>query len=293
MRRPVREITLEAQGVTLSGLLALPDTGSPEAVLVALHGGGMRAGYFHGQADPGLSLLTLAAERGHTVLALDRPGYGASADALPEGLELAGQSTLVRAALAGFARTHPTGAGFFLLGHSLGGKLALTTAADWTGDGLLGVDVSGISDRWAVDPRQLTSGGDRGPTHQLHWGPLALYPPGTFRLATPLVAPMPSREAREVSSWPDAYPAVARRVRVPVRLTFAEHERWWRCDSATVEAMAAQLAAPLVRVDRLADTGHNISLGRTAPLYHRDALAFLEECRTRHEQQSPADREAA
>ncbi|BDH13420.1 alpha/beta hydrolase [Streptomyces hygroscopicus] len=288
MRRPVREITLEAQGVTLSGLLAVPDTRSPDAVLVALHGGGMRAGYFHGQADPRLSLLTLAAERGYAVLALDRPGYGASADALPEGLELAGQSAVVRAALAGFARTQPTGAGFFLLGHSLGGKLALTTAADWAGGGLMGVDVSGISDRWAVDPRLLTSARDRGLTHRLHWGPLALYPPDTFRLAAPLVAPMPSREAREVPSWPDAYPAVACRVRVPVRLTFAEHERWWRCDSATVEAMAARLAAPLVRVDRLADAGHNISLGRTAPLYHHDVLAFLEQCRIRNEQQRPA-----
>ena len=49
---------LDAGGITLSGLLAEPPD-EPRAVVVGLHGGGMDARYFDGQAHPSLSLLTL------------------------------------------------------------------------------------------------------------------------------------------------------------------------------------------------------------------------------------------
>ncbi|NEE43926.1 alpha/beta hydrolase, partial [Streptomyces sp. SID8455] len=74
--------------LTLSALLAEPVDMAPRAVLVALHGGGMRAGYFDSRARPGLSLLALGAQLGYTVLAVDRPGYGLSAARLPRGLAL-------------------------------------------------------------------------------------------------------------------------------------------------------------------------------------------------------------
>lgn len=274
---PVHRVEVDAGGLTLSGLLALPETAPPRAVLVALHGGGMRAGYFHAQADPAGSLLALAASRDCAALALDRPGYGASARQIPEGTGLAEQADLVRGALTDYARHHPTGAGFLLVGHSLGGKVALSTAAGWSDDALLGVDVSGISDRWAVEPGLLTEKDGRR-TSSLHWGPLGLYPPGTFRLAQELIAPIPAKEAAEVPDWPHRYPEVAAAVRVPVRFTFAEHERWWRCDPATIEAMTARLASPLVRTEHLPDAGHNISLGRAARGYHLRVLDFLDEC---------------
>ncbi|MCB5909983.1 alpha/beta hydrolase [Streptomyces pinistramenti] len=284
---PVRGIEADAGGLTLSGLLALPEASVPRAVLVALHGGGMRAGYFHGRADPAGSLLSLAASHGYAALALDRPGYGASARQVPDGTGLAEQAVRVRQALSDYARRLPTGAGFFLVGHSLGGKVALSTAAGWNDGGLLGVDVSGISDRWAVEPGLLTGSGGRR-SRGLHWGPLSLYPPGTFRLAQYLVAPIPGKEAAEIPDWPRRYAELACTVQVPVRFTFAEHERWWRCDAATVEAMAARLASPVVRTAHLAGAGHNISLGRAARSYHLRVLAFLEECLTGRETSCPA-----
>ncbi|MFB4424414.1 alpha/beta hydrolase [Streptomyces sp. QL37] len=272
-----RAVELSGYGVPLSGLIALPGRTAPRAVVVALHGGGMRAGYFHGRADPGASLLTLAARHGYAALALDRPGYGRSAERVPHGMGLAEQAAVVRGALAGYRRSHPCGAGFFLVGHSLGGKVALTTAAGWRKGGLLGVDVSGISDRWAVSPTRLTGPGARG-THGLHWGPLALYPPRTFELAAPLIAPLPRREAEEAPYWPSTFAAIAPRIRVPVRFTFAEHERWWRCDARTVREMTARLASPLVRTERLEGAGHNISLGNAARTYHHRVLDFLAMC---------------
>jgi len=42
--RGVRRITLDAAGVTLSGLLSEPEVQPPRAAVVALHGGGMSAG---------------------------------------------------------------------------------------------------------------------------------------------------------------------------------------------------------------------------------------------------------
>ncbi|MFC8515245.1 alpha/beta hydrolase [Streptomyces sp. NPDC057257] len=274
---PVREITLDGEGVTLSGLVCEPES-EPRALLVALHGGGMRAGYFHGQADPATSLLTLAASCGYTALALDRPGYGRSAGQLPEGMGLSEQAGLLRAAVRQYRLRHPRGGGVLLVGHSLGGKAALHTASGWTDGGLLGVDVSGIGDRWAVPARELTGQGHRL-SHRMHWGPLALYPPGTFRLAQALTTPVPHREAREISDWPQAYATLAGEVRVPVRFTFAEHEKWWRSDPHSVRAMLDRLGSTLSRSERLAGAGHNISLGRTARVYHLRVLAFLEECR--------------
>ncbi|WP_089107643.1 alpha/beta hydrolase [Streptomyces hyaluromycini] len=270
-------IVLDAGGTALSGLLARPARPTPHAVVVAVHGSGMRAGYFDSRARAGLSLLATGAQLGYTVLALDRPGYGLSARQLPHGLALAQQTQVLHAALASFARSHATGAGFFVVGHSHGGKLALAAAAHADGAGLIGVDVSGIGTRLAVTPDQLPGAAGPGDWRR-HWGPLRLYPPGAFRLGHTLVAPVPAAEAREASAWPRTYLHLAARIRIPVRFTFAEQERWWRHDDEAVAELLRPLAAPKSKVDRLPDAGHNISLGWAARTYHLRVLAFLEEC---------------
>ncbi|GAA0576022.1 alpha/beta hydrolase [Streptomyces crystallinus] len=274
----VRRITLDAGGVTLSALLCEPE-GAPRATVVAVHGGGMSAGYFDGQAHPELSLLTLGARLGYTVLAVDRPGYGQSAAQLPEGLTVAEQTDVLRAGIDDFTAKYPTGVGVLLVAHSFGGKLALSAAAHCTGDGLLGLDISGCGHRYAVTPGVLR----KGLKHiARHWGPLRLYPPNTFRSSGSLVAPMPEREADELKRWPELFAALAPRVRIPVRLTFAEHEGWWLHGEQDLADLAAQLtSSPRIVVDRQPDAGHNISLGWAARSYHLRTLAFLEDCITR------------
>ncbi|GAB1338456.1 alpha/beta hydrolase [Streptomyces sp. E-15] len=290
-RSKAREVTLDGgDGVRLSGLLAEPRAGrAPRAVVVALHGSGMRAGYFDNRARPGLSLLELGSRLGYTVLAPDRPGYGDSAAVLPLGQDLAGQTATLGAALADFAGRRPVGAGFFLLAHSAGGRLALSAAAA-AGSlpaPLLGLDVSGLGSAFAVEPDQLPGAGAPGAWRR-HWGALRLYPPVAFRLGQRLVAPVPAVEAAETLLWPGAYPALAARVRVPVRFTFAEQEQWWRTDEEAVRALLAPLAAPRAVVDRQPDAGHNISLGWAARTYHLRALAFLEECLLAREAAPPS-----
>ncbi|MCX5402049.1 alpha/beta hydrolase [Streptomyces sp. NBC_00102] len=289
----VRAITLDAGGVTLSALLSEPERAAPaQAVVVALHGGGMNAGYFDGQAHPRLSLMTLGASLGHTVLAVDRPGYGRSAADVPEGQGLAEQAASLGAALRDFADRYGTGAGMFVLAHSYGGKVALTAAAEDSVPDLLGLDISGCGHAYAVEQHELP-GTDGTRRSRRSWGELRLYPPDTFFAGAALVEPMPPREYAEILGWPAVFEATAHRVRVPVRLTFAEHEAWWRHDDDTLADLVSHFrAAPRVVVDRLPDAGHNISLGWAARSYHLRALAFLEGCLVPRETARPAPRPA-
>ncbi|MFD3544779.1 alpha/beta hydrolase [Streptomyces sp. NPDC058655] len=263
---------LDAGGIPLSAILAEPPAGTARrSTILAVHGRGMRAAYWN-------AFIPHATALGHAVLAVDRPGYGASADVLPEGQSLAEQAQTLHAALKEHARTHDIGAGFFLLGHSDGGKAALHTAAASGAVPLLGLDTSGTG--YFYDPQALhfpsTLGG--GAT-KLNWGPLNLYPRGTFQASRTLLAPTPPRESAETIHWPRQFEALAPDVRIPVRLTFAAHEAWWHLDAPTLAAMASRLtASPRVIVDHQPGAGHNISLGHTAAAYHLRVLAFLEEC---------------
>jgi pimeloyl-ACP methyl ester carboxylesterase len=282
--RGVRRITLDAAGLPLSALISEPPGGSARAVVVAVHGGGMNAGYFDCRAHPRQSLLTLGAGLGYTVLAVDRPGYRHSAARLPQGQRLAEQAVSLRAALRDFTSRHDTGAGLFLLAHSYGGKVALTAAADPGLPHLLGTDISGCGHMYAVEPHELPTAQDDGGRLRRSWGPLRLYPSGTFRASGSIVEPVPARERAELARWPLLFRDTAPRVRVPVRLTFAEHEAWWRHDDEALTDLAAHFtAAPRVSVDRQPGAGHNISLGWAARSYHLRALAFLEDCLTSRE----------
>ena len=280
---------LRSGSVELSGLLAEPET-PPRALVLALHGGGMTAGYFHGRAHPDLSLLRLGSSLGFTVLALDRPGYGRSSASLPRGQLLSAQAGTVYGALDDFAARHATGAGVFVVGHSYGLKLGLFLAAHPRGKELLGLDGSGSAYRFqpALDPAaaetELTADGSIGSyasrsPRELFWGSEPLYPPGTFARGMRPIAPVPEIESDESARWPDLVPGVAAEVRVPFQFSVAEHEQWWRVtDADLAEYQALFTVAPHVVVRRQPAAGHNISLGWAARSYHLNALAFAEQC---------------
>ncbi|MCK9895947.1 hypothetical protein [Frankia sp. AgB32] len=284
-RRPVTEavqpVLLAAGCYALSGLFA--PVPRPRGTIVALHGGGVNATYFHCAADPELSLLTLAAAAGWQVLALDRPGYRASADLAPADQNLPAGAEIVHRALDTFAASHEVGAGWFVLAHSYGVELAIHLAAHARGGELLGIDGSGSGrrfqpGRFGLDPH-ATAPRTAREVMALFWGSPELYPPGVLRARQGLLEPVLPGEAAEAPTWPDAFPALAGRVRVPVRLTMAEHEQWWISDDVELAATArAFTSAPLVETARQPGAPHNVSLSWAARSYHLAALAFAERC---------------
>jgi pimeloyl-ACP methyl ester carboxylesterase len=268
----VRRIDLAVGELTLSALLCVAE--NPRAVVVALHGAGTSAHYFDGRSHPDVSLLTLGARLGYTMLAIDRPGYHRSTSDLTSGQSISRQAHTIAVALRNFRANHAVGQGFFLLGHSFGSAIAMTIAADPDGTEVLGLDISG----WGAH----LADGLKSDTVRSHWGALRLYPPGTFRSGAAMLGPVPPSERAEVFGWTAIFADVAARIPVPVRITFAEYEAIWRHDAESVrELSAAFQSAPTVLVERQLGAGHNISLGWAARSYHLRSLGFLEECLVR------------
>ena len=94
-----------------------------------------------------------------------------------------------------------------------------------------------------------------------------------------LSAPGVAYEAEVTANWSRRdFPEIAARVRVPVGFRVADHERVWESTPEAVSAITALFtAAPLVRVNEMADSRHNPSVGLTADRYHQTVLSFIED----------------
>jgi pimeloyl-ACP methyl ester carboxylesterase len=279
------KVALEVDGIPLSGLLAWPG-GRPRALIVALHGGGLSARYYDGPAHPDASLLKAARELGFAALAIDRPGYGASADRIPEGLHLEEQAELIWSAIEGLEARLGEMPPLFLLGHSFGMKVALQMASISPPVPLVGVECSGAGVRYNEDlpshPAKAPAGAvelSAADRLGLFWGPSYLYPPGTMDRANRPTSRVPVAESIDSATWPHRLPEIAAKVSVPVHYTVADHERWWDVRPATLDEFKAMFSAsPRVEVCRQVFAGHNISLGWTARAYHLRTMAFASEC---------------
>ncbi|MEB3019545.1 alpha/beta hydrolase [[Mycobacterium] crassicus] len=272
---------VNAGGVPMSALVAeVPD---PHAVVVALHGGRTTSVYFDCPGQPQLSLLRTGAALGYTVIALDRPGYGSSA-LYPESItEPAQRVELAYRAVEAILADRARGAGLFVLGHSNGCELALRMAADDRGADLLGIELAGTGLRYQDAAQQVlsTARPDSRPVglRELLWEPASLYPEAVQRGLTNAPAGAPY-EAAMVMGWPRTdFPTLAGRVRVPVRFTFAEHEKIWQSDpEARRDIRAIFTSAESFTSNDQTGSGHNLSVGFGAPEYHRSVLSFVNEC---------------
>jgi pimeloyl-ACP methyl ester carboxylesterase len=139
----------------MSGLIS--EAQDPRAVVVALHGGASTAAYFDCPGHPRLSLLRIGVALGYTVVALDRPGYGASAP-YPEAIERPEQRVaLAYGAVEKILGANPRGAGLFLLGHSAGCELAVRMAADERAEhaALIGLELAGTGLQYADEAQEI------------------------------------------------------------------------------------------------------------------------------------------
>jgi pimeloyl-ACP methyl ester carboxylesterase len=271
--------------VPMSALVAeVPD---PRAVIVAIHGGATSSVYFDCPGHPRLSLLRMAASLGYTAIALDRPGYGASALYQDEMAQPERRVELSYGAVDKIVGSGGRGAGTFLLAHSAGCELAVRMAVSERGTDVLGLELAGTGLRYhpnakAVISRATTISRPAG-LRDLLWAPTDLYPPEVLTGA--LSAPGVAYEADVTGNWPRRdFPDTAARVRVPVEFSAADHESVWESTPQALADIAALFtSSPRVVVNEMADSGHNLSVGLTAEAYHQRVLSFIDECVSDHE----------
>ncbi len=153
----------------------------PKAVIVAVHGGATSAAYFDCPGHPELSLLRAAAADGYTAIALDRPGYGASAFYHDDMTEADRRVGFALGAVDKILGESSRGAGLFLLAHSAGCELGLRMAIDERADGVLGVELSGTGLRYGDEAKAVistaTATSRPAGLRDLLWQPTDLYPP--------------------------------------------------------------------------------------------------------------------
>ncbi|AKU15498.1 alpha/beta hydrolase [Luteipulveratus mongoliensis] len=270
--RPVR---LDAGEATLSGVVAEPVDQPLRGLIVAIHGAGMDARYFDAPSAAEASLLGLAPRLGFAALAIDRPGHGATSGGQFVDRSIEGQAHALGQAISAYRERADIGAGVCLLGHSFGGKVAVTLAYQGDAD-LVGLDISGCGFHYRGGTLQHLDGRRMS---RLGWGPPSYYPEGTFTAMRGATSDFDAGEVAQAQDWPYAFERVAAQVRVPVRMTFAEREPWWRSDSDELAAIErAFVRAPSVEISTQPYAGHNLSLGLAARSYHLAAVAFFERC---------------
>ena len=258
---------------------------APRAVIVAFHGGASTAAYFDCPGHPRLSLLRAGAMLGYTVIALDRPGYGASAP-YPDAMQRPEQRVaLAYGAVEKILGSSARGAGLFLLAHSAGCELAVRMAVDERAERvhLIGVELAGTGLQYGDAAQEILK--TATPTlrltglRELLWQPEHLYPAEVLNGITNSSTGAPY-EVAIASDWPrQDFPALAGHVRVPVQFSVAAHERVWKSDrDALAEIAALFTASPRFVINEQVGAGHNLSLSVSAAAYHMKVLSFVEDC---------------
>jgi len=275
---------LDIDGQALFGLRA--GRNGTRGLVVALHGGGYDARYWHHPGQTDASLLLLGAALGFDVVAFDRPGNGGSTGAAESGYSIAEQRKLLFTAIDRIAgdRVIPV----YLIGHSLGAILALAMAADDRA-GLATLDVSGVSLHYTPRMRARLeehlrilsrSGAASAPAIDPEARRALFYgADGTF---DPVVVargdtehPVPTIEMVEATRCPEDLPAKLGRIVTAVQWTIPVDEGASLGGQGVLDEVRNLLvASPHVVTALQMASGHNISLHHVARAYHLRAFAF-------------------
>ncbi|WP_432181620.1 alpha/beta fold hydrolase [Streptomyces sp. NBC_00063] len=271
-------ITLDFGDARITGVGARGRRGMP--LLVRLLGGGYNAAYFD---VPGYSLVDAAQRVGFPVAALDRPGYGGST-ALQGEISFRRNAEVLDRAIAELWRVLSFAAtGVVLVGHSIGGAIALHLAAGERTWPLLGISVTGIHDASRVswdafesEPPGSSTKYSRADIERFMYGPEGTYDPGVIDAAQAAESPAPVAELLEVAGrWPAEFPEIAARVDVAVHYGLAEHDQLWFAGDETVAAFARAFAsAPSVAARCVPGCGHNIDHHYAGAAFHQEQLDF-------------------
>lgn len=285
--------TYEVDGIRITALAATPAEPSGRPLIAALHGGTYTARYFDVPGGPEGSFLDTATAHGHPVVAFDRPGYSGSTPLAPADNTFARHAELLAGAVAQAVKR--SGADQVLLvGHSIGGMLALMIAADApaTGLPLIGVSATGMgavippggaAEALGSLPPDETVDLPYEKRDEVMFGPAHTYTAEAIAAVRQAYAPVPVRELVQAPVWPrEQLPALAPRVRVPVHNALAEFDALWDSSEENVARFAGMFtAAPFVEAGVARGTGHCIDHHRLGHALHLRQLAFAAECAER------------
>src|SRR5579884_3781524 len=215
-------VSVDAGDVKLSGRFVPAINGQTRALLVALHGGTYSSKYFDTAPS---SLLDFCASLGYSILALDRPGYGTATSVPQDQLSFDGQVPILRQALAKVWDDYgQQSAGMFLIGHSIGGMIALLLAAENPHERLLGLNMTGSGAIYQTQTKvAFASLVSDEPTVMMDiaiklramYGPEWTYPAEQAQYDPQRDVPTAAIELAEAQLWGARMPGVAAQVRVP------------------------------------------------------------------------------
>ncbi|TWC97604.1 MULTISPECIES: alpha/beta hydrolase [unclassified Sphingobium] len=267
----------------ITGLLRA--TSQARGLVIALHGGGYDATYWH-PPHPDLSLLNVGHACGFNVLSINRPGYLGSMTSTAEGMSLDDQAKIVFDLIDELvpAEDQPV----FLIGHSMGGILSLIMAAHPRSARLSAIDVSGIPLRYppemqpfieasmqGVEMAASDSGDER--RRWMFYGADGTFDPNVAA-AVPGANAVPIREIRDAFSAPVVLPPLLETITLPVQWTIADQERSSVGGEPMLDVVRSLLSGSrYVRTSLQLASGHNISHHHVGRAYHLRALGFFDE----------------
>lgn len=277
--------TIGAQ--TLTGKLARGGA-ADLPVILAIHGGTYTCDYFD---VPGYSLLNRAVAQGFDVVAVDRPGYGGSTPLADTPNLIDANAAALNAALPELlshlgVQDRPV----FLIGHSIGGAIALTLGAIQSGWKLAGVAVSGVgaltppedAENYAHLPQQYFVELPTPMKDVVMFGPEGSYSADMPAASHTANTTVPRAELLDITGgWKDRVAGIAAQIAVPVHYRQAEHEKLWVNGQDKIDAFAQLFtASPWVDAAMVPNAGHCIDFHTAGANFQSAQLDFAADARS-------------